>query len=54
MRMLGLVRELRRYAAARKRWWLVPVILALVAAAAFLSFLEAGSVVAGPFIYTLF
>lgn len=43
--IVGLVRE-------RKKWWLVPIILALLAIGALIVF-TSGSAVA-PFIYTLF
>jgi hypothetical protein len=49
---VGLLRELWRFLKARKKFWLLPIILIMVALGALLVFGQ-GSVVA-PFIYTLF
>ena len=50
--MLSLARELLAYMGARKKWWLMPVILVLVVFGGLL-ILAKGSAVA-PFIYTVF
>jgi hypothetical protein len=50
--MLALTRELFAYFGARKKWWLLPIIVLLVVFGGLL-FLAQGSAVA-PFIYTVF
>ena len=52
MRRTGLLGELWAFMRARKKWWLFPLILLLVAVGALLIFAQ-GSVLA-PFIYTIF
>ena len=47
----GLLRELWEFVREHKKWWLIPIILCLLALGA-LIFL--GSSGAGPFIYTIF
>jgi hypothetical protein len=49
---MGILGELFRYLWARRLWWLLPMIVVLVALVALLVFAQ-GSAVA-PFIYTLF
>lgn len=49
---LGILGELFRFLWARKLWWLIPMIIVLVAVVLLLVFAQ-GSAVA-PFIYTLF
>lgn len=50
--MLSLVAELAAYMNARKKWWLLPIILVLVIVGGLLV-LAQGSAIA-PFIYTVF
>lgn len=50
--MLGLVKELWAFARARKKFWLLPLILVMVLIGGLLV-LAQGSAIA-PFIYTLF
>lgn len=50
--MIALGRELLAYMSARKKWWLAPVLLALLIFGGFLV-LAQGSAIA-PFIYTVF
>ncbi len=49
---LGIVSELGSFLKNRKRWWLLPVIIFLIALSAFIVFTE-GSALA-PLIYALF
>jgi len=49
---MGILGELFRFLWARKLWWLVPMIIVLIAVVLLLVFAQ-GSAVA-PFIYTLF
>jgi hypothetical protein len=49
---LGLLAEVWAFLGARKKWWLVPIALALVLLSA-LIFVTQGSAIA-PFIYTIF
>jgi hypothetical protein len=49
---MSIVRELWQFLRARKRYWLVPVVVALLLIGGLLVFAQ-GSVLA-PFIYTLF
>lgn len=49
---MGFLRELWRFLRVRKKLWLLPIILVLLAVGGLLLFAQ-GSVVA-PFIYTLF
>src|SRR5690606_27654273 len=48
----GLTRELWAYMRARKKWWLAPIIIAMLLIGALVVFAE-GSALA-PFIYTIF
>ena len=48
----GLLNELIAYMKARRKWWLIPVIVVMVAVGALLVFAQ-GSALA-PFIYTIF
>ncbi len=50
--MGALLRELWAFMRARKKWWLLPIILLMVLVGALLVFAQ-GSVLA-PFIYTIF
>lgn len=50
--MLGLARELLAYMRARKKWWLLPIVLVLLVFGGLLV-LAQGSAVA-PFVYTVF
>jgi hypothetical protein len=50
--MLSLMKELFNYMAARKKWWLAPVIFLLLVVGGILV-LAQGSAIA-PFIYTVF
>lgn len=48
----GLISEMWAFLRIRKKWWLLPIIVVLVAVGAILVFAQ-GSVLA-PFIYTIF
>lgn len=48
----GLISELMAYMKVRRKWWLIPVIVVMVAVGALLVFAQ-GSALA-PFIYTIF
>jgi hypothetical protein len=48
----GITRELWTYLRVRKKWWLLPIILVLLAVGMLLVLVQ-GSVLA-PFIYTIF
>lgn len=48
----GLLGELMAYMRTRRRWWLIPIIVVMVAVGALLVFAQ-GSALA-PFIYTIF
>jgi hypothetical protein len=50
--MLALTRELFAYMAARKKWWLLPILITVLVFGGLL-ILAQGSAVA-PFIYTIF
>jgi hypothetical protein len=50
--MLALARELFAYMGARKKWWLLPILLMLLTFGGLLM-LAQGSAIA-PFIYTVF
>ena len=50
--MIALAREFFAYMSARKKWWLLPILLVLVVFGGLL-ILAQGSAVA-PFIYTVF
>jgi hypothetical protein len=50
--MVSLARELFAYMGARKKWWLVPILLVLLVFGG-LMILAQGSAVA-PFVYTVF
>ena len=50
--MVALARELFAYMGARKKWWLLPILVTLLAFGGLL-ILAQGSAVA-PFIYTVF
>ncbi len=49
-RRLGVFAEFWRFMRARKRWWLLPIIIALVLIALFIVLVEA----LGPFMYAIF
>jgi uncharacterized protein DUF5989 len=49
---MGLLEELWAFMRVRKKWWLLPVILVMLAVGALLVFAQ-GSALA-PFIYTIF
>ena len=49
---IGLVREFWEFMKVRKKWWLLPIIVALVLVGSLLVFAQ-GSALA-PFIYTIF
>jgi uncharacterized protein DUF5989 len=49
--MLALARELIAYMSARKKWWLLPILLAMVGIGVIIAL---GSTGAAPFIYPLF
>jgi hypothetical protein len=49
---MSIIRELWQFLRARKRYWLVPVVIALLLIGGLLVFAQ-GSVLA-PFIYTIF
>jgi hypothetical protein len=50
--MLALARELFAYMSARKKWWLLPILLVVLVFGGLL-ILAQGSAIA-PFIYTIF
>ncbi len=50
--MVSIVKELFAYMSARKKWWLLPIILILVLLGGLLVLVQ-GSALA-PFIYTIF
>ncbi|HEV8265451.1 MAG TPA: DUF5989 family protein [Gemmatimonadales bacterium] len=52
MPQVSLVRELWAFMRVRKKWWLVPIVVVMLAVGTLLVFAQ-GSVLA-PFIYTLF
>lgn len=52
MGQAGITRELWSFLKVRKKWWLLPIIILLLAVGALLVFAQ-GSVLA-PFIYTIF
>ena len=52
MASTGLMSELWAFMKARKKWWLVPIVIVMVAVGALLVFAQ-GSALA-PFIYTIF
>ena len=52
MAQAGITRELWSFMKARKKWWLLPLILIMLMVGALLVFAQ-GSVLA-PFIYTVF
>ncbi|UCG85410.1 MAG: hypothetical protein JSW71_15950 [Gemmatimonadota bacterium] len=52
MRRFTLLRELWAFMRVRKKWWLLPIILVMLAIGSLLVFAQ-GSVLA-PFIYTIF
>ena len=52
MRKLGLILELWDYMKARKKWWLLPMIVVMLFLGLLLAFAQ-GSALA-PFIYTIF
>jgi hypothetical protein len=47
----GLLAEMVQYVTSSRKWWVVPVIIALAAAGAMIAL---GSSVAAPFVYTVF
>jgi hypothetical protein len=52
MSQTGVTRELWTFMKARKKWWLVPIILVLLLVGALLVFAQTS--VLAPFIYTVF
>lgn len=52
MSQAGVTRELWTFMKARKKWWLVPIILVLLLVGALLVFAQTS--VLAPFIYTVF
>lgn len=50
--MAGLVGEFWQFLKVRKKWWLLPIVVVMVAVGALLVFAQ-GSALA-PFIYTIF
>ncbi len=52
MTQTGIARELWSFMKARRKWWLLPLILVMLLVGALLVFAQ-GSVLA-PFIYTIF
>ena len=48
----GMARELWAFMRARKKWWLLPIIIVMAILGAFIAFAQ-GSVLA-PFIYAIF
>jgi len=52
LQMLALTRELFAYMGARKKWWLLPILLVILIFGGLL-ILAQGSAIA-PFIYTIF
>jgi hypothetical protein len=49
---VGLIKELWAFMKVRKKWWLLPIIIVLLAVGSLLVFAQ-GSALA-PFIYTIF
>lgn len=49
---MELVRELWAFLKARRKWWLVPIIVMMVLLGALLVFAQTSAL--GPFIYTIF
>lgn len=52
MRRGGLARELWAYMQVRKKWWLLPIIVVLLAVGTLLVFAQSSPL--APFIYTIF
>lgn len=52
MAKTGLMQELWAFMRVRKKWWLMPLVLMMLAIGALIAFAQ-GSVLA-PFIYTIF
>jgi len=52
MSKISIIKEFWEFLKVRKKWWLAPIVIALVLLGALIIFTE-GSAVA-PFIYTLF
>jgi hypothetical protein len=52
LRRAGLARQLWAYLRARKRWWLLPILVVLVIVGALLLFVQTSPL--APFIYTVF
>lgn len=50
--MWDLIRDFSGFLAARKRWWLMPIVFGLVLLAGLILFTE--SAIVAPFIYALF
>ncbi len=50
--MLALTRELFAYMGARKKWWLLPVVMVLLIFGGLLVLVHGSAI--GPFIYTVF
>lgn len=52
MGKIGILKELWDFLKARKRWWLLPIIIMLLMLGFLIIFTESSAV--APFIYTLF
>lgn len=52
MKNVTLIRELWAFLRARKKWWLLPIVLVMVAVGALLVFAQTSAL--APFIYTIF
>lgn len=50
--MYEMARELWRYLRARKKWWLLPILIVMLAVGSLIVFAQ-GSALA-PFVYTIF
>ncbi|MFH0772446.1 MAG: DUF5989 family protein [Candidatus Omnitrophota bacterium] len=53
MSKFSLLKEFWDFFLTRKKWWLIPIVAALLLLGAFIMFAQSSSVIA-PFIYTLF
>jgi hypothetical protein len=51
-RRVGIVRELLGFLWARKLWWLMPMVIALLALGLLIVFAQSSAI--APFIYTIF
>ena len=52
MSKLNLLLELWAYARARRKWWLLPIVMLMLVMGALLIFAQGSAL--GPFIYTIF